>query len=92
MQLLEICIHDEGLRRIVENIKVPSNLKNTLFRIISGLACYTRLDLALSWVFDRLDAEAPGKNNAEILKDREWKKWLLSLLLQVGNDIEGRGH
>lgn len=84
MQLLDICIYDEGLRRIIEFSKVPSALKSVLAKIVSGLACYTRLDLALSWIFDRLETW-PGadKSNAEIIRDREWKKWLLRLLKQV---------
>lgn len=84
MQLLDICIYDEGLRQIVEYAKVPSALRNTLAKIVSGLACYTRLDLALSWIFDRLDSWPNSeKSTAEINRDSEWKKWLLRLLYQV---------
>jgi hypothetical protein len=84
MQLLDICIYDEGLRRIVEFGKVPSTLRNTLAKIISGLACYTRFDLALSWIFDRLETwPSSDKSTADMNRDREWKKWLLHLLKQV---------
>jgi hypothetical protein len=84
MQLLDICIYDEGLRRIVEFGKVPSSLRNVLAKIVSGLACYTRLDLALSWIFDRLESwPTAEKSIVEVNKDREWKKWLLRLLKQV---------
>lgn len=84
MQLLDICIYDEGLPRIIEFTKAPSSLKNALAKVISGLACYTRLDLALSWIFDRLERWPTTKISAsEASKDREWKKWLLRLLKQV---------
>lgn len=84
MQLLDICIYDEGLRRIVEFGKVPSSLRTVLAKIVSGLACYTRLDLALSWIFDRLESwPTAEKSILELNKDREWKKWLLYLLKQV---------
>lgn len=79
MQLLDICIHDEGLRRIIEFSKAPSSLKMALAKLVSGLACYTRLDLALSWIFDRLST----RQTTDVNKDREWKKWLLRLLKQV---------
>ncbi|OBZ86292.1 Serine/threonine-protein kinase SMG1 [Choanephora cucurbitarum] len=81
MQLLDICIHDGGLQRMIEFPKAPTSLKNNLIRIVSGLACYTRLDLALSWIFDRL-AYWPTSAN-DIQRDGEWKKWLLRLLKQV---------
>lgn len=84
MHLLDICIYDEGLRRIIEMGKVPSSLRNALAKIVSGLACYTRLDLALSWIFDRLENWPSTENSiSEINRDREWKKWLLRLLKQV---------
>jgi hypothetical protein len=85
MQLLDICMYDEGLHRIVEIGKVPSSLRNTLAIIVSGLACYTRLDLALSWIFDRLETwpSSDKSTAAELNRDREWKKWLLRLLKQV---------
>ncbi|KAG1088081.1 hypothetical protein G6F42_020390 [Rhizopus arrhizus] len=76
-QLLDICVYDEGLRRIVEFSKAPPALKNTMLKIVSGLACYTRLDLALSWIFDRLSVWDTSVN------DRELKKWLLKLLKQA---------
>lgn len=79
-QLLDICVYDEGLRRIVEFPKAPPTLKNTMLKIVSGLACYTRLDLALSWIFDRLSVWDTSVN------DREWKKWLLKLLKQASED------
>ncbi|KAI8090817.1 hypothetical protein BDF21DRAFT_412239 [Thamnidium elegans] len=84
MHLLDICIYDEGLRRIIELGKVPSSLRNALAKIVSGLACYTRLDLALSWIFDRLENwPSAEKSTLEVNRDREWKKWLLCLLKQV---------
>jgi hypothetical protein len=80
-QLLDICVYDEGLKRIVEFPKAPPALRNTMLKIVSGLACYTRLDLALSWIFDRISIWETSVNEAN--KDREWKKWLLKLLKQV---------
>ncbi|KAI8636905.1 hypothetical protein BD408DRAFT_425387 [Parasitella parasitica] len=80
-QLLDICIYDEGLRRIVEFTKAPPVLKSTMMKIVSGLACYTRLDLALSWIFDRISVWETSIN--QVSKDREWKKWLLKLLTQI---------
>ncbi|GAN02378.1 hypothetical protein MAM1_0021c01821 [Mucor ambiguus] len=80
-QLLDICVYDEGLRRIIEFAKAPPALRNTMLKIVSGLACYTRLDLALSWIFDRLSVWETSINDAN--KDREWKKWLLRLLKQA---------
>lgn len=85
-QLLDICVYDEGLRRIVEFTKAPPALRNTMLKIVSGLACYTRLDLALSWIFDRLSVWETSVNNAN--KDREWKKWLLRLLKQASERSE----
>lgn len=87
-QLLDICVYDEGLRRIVEFSKAPPALRNAMLKIVSGLACYTRLDLALSWIFDRLSVWEASVHDAS--KDREWKKWLLRLLKQAserGGDI-----
>lgn len=80
-QLLDICVYDEGLKRIVEFPKAPPALRNTMLKILSGLACYTRLDLALSWIFDRISIWETSVNEAN--KDREWKKWLLKLLKQA---------
>lgn len=74
MQLLEICLHDEGLKRTIEFSKAPNTLKVVLRKILSGLACYTRLDLTMSWLFEKLLS-----TGGEI----EWKKWLLLLLKQV---------
>ncbi|KAI8353363.1 hypothetical protein BD560DRAFT_357697 [Blakeslea trispora] len=81
MQLLDICIHDGGLQRMIEFPKAPSSLKTSLIKIVSGLACYTRLDLALSWIFDRLAYSSPTTVNDN--REGEWKKWLLRLLKQV---------
>lgn len=79
MQLLDICMHDEGLKRTIEFSKAPAALKSTLRKVVSGLACYTRLDLAMSWIFEKL------LTTTEYTKDCEWKKWLLLLLKQVKN-------
>jgi hypothetical protein len=76
MQLLDICIHDEGLKRTIEFSKAPVTLKSALRKIVSGLACYTRLDLTMSWLFDKL-------LTATAYEDCEWRKWLLLLLKQV---------
>lgn len=76
MQLLDICIHDEGLKRTIEFAKAPNTLKTSLRKIVSGLACYTRLDLTLSWLFEKL----LSMNEYD---ECEWKKWLLLLLKQV---------
>ncbi|RCH98888.1 Serine/threonine-protein kinase smg1 [Rhizopus azygosporus] len=84
MKLLDICIHDERLRRMIEMPKAPSSMKQMLVKVVSGLACYTRLDLALSWIFDRLSVWPDlDRSLADIKKDHEWKKWLLCLLNQV---------
>ncbi|KAI8975372.1 hypothetical protein BDF20DRAFT_836780 [Mycotypha africana] len=92
MRLLDLCIHEEGLQRIVEFPKAPLGLKSSLLEIVSGLACYTRLDLALSWIFDRLSIYRSLESNSNTtvaidatLKDKEveWKKWLLRLLKQI---------
>ncbi|KAI8979953.1 hypothetical protein BDB01DRAFT_798216 [Pilobolus umbonatus] len=81
MQLLDICLNDNGLRQVIEMSKAPNALRHTLAKIISGLACFTRLDLVLSWIFTNLsvwlDPEAPI---SELNKENEWKKWLLRLL------------
>ncbi|KAI9470908.1 MAG: hypothetical protein EXX96DRAFT_603026 [Benjaminiella poitrasii] len=89
MKLLDICVHDEGLRRIIEFSKAPSTLKNTMAKIVSGLACYTRLDLALSWIFDRLSVwQVQEYAHSDINKVYEWKKWLLRLLKQILADSQ----
>jgi hypothetical protein len=84
MKLLDICIHDERLQRAIEMPKAPLAMKQVFVNLVSGLACYTRLDLALSWIFDRLTVWPSVDISAvDIRKDREWKKWLLNLLKQV---------
>ncbi|RCH79267.1 hypothetical protein CU098_000481, partial [Rhizopus stolonifer] len=84
MALLDICIHDERLQRAIEMPKAPATMKQVFVNLVSGLACYTRLDLVLSWIFDRLTVwPNPDISATDIKKDREWKKWLLNLLKQV---------
>ncbi|CAO3682136.1 unnamed protein product [Rhizopus stolonifer] len=84
MALLDICIHDERLQRTIEMPKAPATMKQVFVNLVSGLACYTRLDLVLSWIFDRLTVwPNPDISAMDIKKDREWKKWLLNLLKQV---------
>ncbi|KAI9280466.1 hypothetical protein BY458DRAFT_584368 [Sporodiniella umbellata] len=85
MALLDICIHDERLQRAIEMPKAPATMKSVFIHLVSGLACFTRLDLVLSWIFDRLSvwANVDVSMTADMKKNREWKKWLLGLLNQV---------
>ncbi|KAI9017989.1 hypothetical protein CLU79DRAFT_837480 [Phycomyces nitens] len=91
-QLMDICLHGinngPDVLTVFETIKAPKALKQSVVQILSSLACSTRLDMILGWLFDYLgqwkEDYAPS---VETSREREVKMWLLRTLQQIILDI-----
>ncbi|KAI8877781.1 hypothetical protein K501DRAFT_229661 [Backusella circina FSU 941] len=87
--LLDRCLHHPSIRHLFDSTKIPVSLKQSMVSIMSGLACYTRLDILFSWIFEHM---AVWSNVAEDpARERDWKTWLLKLLKQVLLDGSSEG-
>ncbi|KAL0080268.1 hypothetical protein J3Q64DRAFT_1644429, partial [Phycomyces blakesleeanus] len=91
-QLMDICLHGinngPDVLTVFETIKAPKTLKQSVVQILSSLACSTRLDMILGWLFDYLSQwKEDYVPSVETSREREVKVWLLRTLQQIILDI-----